>query len=126
MALWIIYNVIVTIILLNLLVAMMNVAMNEVVENRVSSWKYHRTCVWMDYCGKSVVMPSPVNLFIILLDIMVCFVYSPCHLCGCVENETELIRRWKTMKKMKYLDLIKGLKMRYVQHNCRHELCNGF
>ena len=40
--LWGIYNTIIVIILLNLLIALMNVAMDAIVENKVASWKYHR------------------------------------------------------------------------------------
>ena len=45
--LWGIYNTIIVIILLNLLIALMNVAMDAIVENKVASWKYHRYgCDW--------------------------------------------------------------------------------
>ena len=42
LAMWGTYNVIIVIILLNLLIAMMNVAMEAITEDRVASWKYHR------------------------------------------------------------------------------------
>ncbi len=45
--LWFAYNAIVVIVLLNLLIALMNVATNAVVEDRVVSWKYHRQGYWL-------------------------------------------------------------------------------
>ncbi len=70
LVLWFIYNGIVVIVLLNLLIALMNVATNAVVEDRISSWKYHRTHLWMDYCNKAVVLPPPFNLLGIIVDVV--------------------------------------------------------
>jgi hypothetical protein len=56
------YNVVIVIILLNLLVALMGDVMCVVEDDKINNWKFHRTHVWMEYCRKVAVLPSPLNL----------------------------------------------------------------
>ena len=70
LVLWGLYNIIVVIILLNLLVALLSVLMSTIQERKLDTWKYHRTHLWIKYCSKTVVLPSPLNL----LDYFICFI----------------------------------------------------
>ena len=45
LCLWAIYNIVTVIVLLNILIALMNATMESIVDNKVASWKYHRTQV---------------------------------------------------------------------------------
>ena len=155
LVLWGIYNTIIVIILLNLLIALMNVAMEAIVENKVASWKYqrlvewvivfcktilhlnrssfNRTQVWMDYCQRSVVLPSPFNIAAFLADIVVFMADSPlrtcARLCRCRDPEEEgeeELRRQQAMqiKEKQYNDLLRGLVAKYM-NDCSQGKASG-
>ena len=114
LVLWGVYNTIVAIILLNLLIAMMSGAMDEMTTYKVASWKYNSTQVWLDYCDDSI-LPSPLNLFDILLDFIIAILCTPCKLC-CREDADEKMRKMvcKIKRKEKYKELVKTLTVRYA------------
>ena len=68
-AIWFLYYVVVLIVLFNILIALMNVVTNADLENGINTWKYHRTLLWMRYCGKRVVLPSPMNIIDLLITL---------------------------------------------------------
>ena len=78
LTIWGVYNIIVVVILLNLLIALMNEAMENITENKLANWKYHRTHVWMDYCNESVVLPAPMNLVNIVVGLFKVFCCNDC------------------------------------------------
>ncbi|XP_059092149.1 short transient receptor potential channel 5-like [Tigriopus californicus] len=78
LSIWGVYNVIIVVILLNLLIALMNEAMESITENKLASWKYHRTHVWMDYCNNAIVLPAPLNLINLFVDIFICLCCNDC------------------------------------------------
>ena len=65
-----VYNIATSIVLLNLLVALMGDVMAELAEDKVNSWKYHRTKVWMEYCRRRAILPSPFNLPDVVLNMV--------------------------------------------------------
>ena len=67
--LWFLYYVVVTIVLFNILIALMNVATMNKLEDTINTWKYNRSLLWMRFCGKSVVLPSPMNILDLILTL---------------------------------------------------------
>ena len=60
-ALWYLYFLVVTIVLVNLLIALMNTTINNI--ESVDTWMYHRTLLWMRFCNRNaVVLLPPMNL----------------------------------------------------------------
>ncbi len=43
-------------------------------ENKLTTWKYHRTQLWMEYCNREVILPSPFNLVNYAFDLVVIIV----------------------------------------------------
>ena len=40
-------------------------------ENKLTTWKYHRTQLWMEYCNREVILPSPFNLVNYAFDLVI-------------------------------------------------------
>ena len=72
LALWYLYFLIVVIVLVNLLIALMNSVMGSIQRNAVSWWKYSQTLLWMRFCSKGVVLPSPLNLVDLIIRLLLC------------------------------------------------------
>eukprot|EP00095_Tigriopus_kingsejongensis_P004592 maker-scaffold416_size178335-snap-gene-0.25 protein:Tk04592 transcript:maker-scaffold416_size178335-snap-gene-0.25-mRNA-1 annotation:"short transient receptor potential channel 5-like" len=115
LTLWGIYNVIIVVILLNLLIALMNEAMASITENKLASWKYHRTHVWMDYCNKAVVLPAPMNLINLMVDIFKCLCCNECvdkYIPEVIKLDTSL--EDDKLEHQQYHDLMRVLVSKYV------------
>ncbi|GAA47280.1 short transient receptor potential channel 6, partial [Clonorchis sinensis] len=60
--LYAIYNACMTIILLNMLIAMMSKSFDEIQGDRLEEWKFARASLWMVYIDQEGVLPPPLNL----------------------------------------------------------------
>ncbi len=45
-------------------------------ENKLTTWKYHRTQLWMEYCNREVILPSPFNLVNYAFDLVMMVTFS--------------------------------------------------
>jgi hypothetical protein len=108
LVLWFAYNVIITVVLLNLLISLMNVTIIAR-DDTTELWKYHRTHVWMDYCNESVVLPSPLNL----VDWVVRQCCQRC--CQRKQQERQASERKQNLEQSaEYMALIKRLVAKYT------------
>ncbi|GFU00255.1 short transient receptor potential channel 3 [Nephila pilipes] len=60
--LWATYEVLMTIALVNTLIAILSNTFQRVVDNSDVEFKYHRTILWMHFFDDSTLVPSPFNL----------------------------------------------------------------
>ena len=67
--LWFSYYIIMIVVLLNLLIALMNVKTSSDLENGIDTWKFHRTQLWMRFCKKNIILPPPMNIVDILITL---------------------------------------------------------
>ena len=74
LVLWFSYYGTVTIVILNLLIALMNVKTQNDLENGIETWKFHRIQLWMRFCNKSVTLPPPMNLVDIIITVPTRFI----------------------------------------------------
>ena len=120
LVLWALYNTIVAIVLLNLLIALMNATMSIIQENKINSWKYNRTQLWMEYCNHQVsiewssksegikickmqvIIPPPMNLIGCFLDLFGC--------CNCWKQPVSPER----VDTDQYRQLLKSLMAKYI------------
>ena len=75
LAMWYVYFLIVVVVLINMLIALMNSVMARIQINSVSEWKYSQTLLWMRFCSKGVVLPSPLNLIDFIVRLFMCLIH---------------------------------------------------
>lgn len=103
LTLWGFYNVLVTIIMLNLLIALMSSTMEAIQSGKIVNWKFHWTQLWMEYCFKSIILPPPMNLLQLAQGI-----------CLCCQSSQELAPQHST-EEIEYTDLLDDLKEEYLK-----------
>ena len=65
------YQIVVIIIILNLLIAMMNVTMQKLQDKKLLYWKFARTSLWLEFMEGGIVLPPPLLLFPVILTLLV-------------------------------------------------------
>ena len=119
-AMWYSYFFIVSIVLVNLLIALMNTTLNGI--ESVDTWMYYRTLLWLQFCHSNVILPPPMNLFWSLISLPRRFLRllrPPC----CQIQEESSNSTVDLMEKLKlqteYLKLMDDLVTRYAR-DARH------
>ena len=119
MVLYLTYHVIAIVILLNMLIAMMNLSYEQIVRKSDNEWKFSRSRLWMSYFENGKTVPPPFNIIV-----------SPKTMVGllrkvrtlCVADLQELQQRQNLNKvasklrdlERKYQDVMTNLTQRYI------------
>eukprot|EP00094_Tigriopus_californicus_P013728 TCALIF_13284-PA protein Name:"Similar to TRPC1 Short transient receptor potential channel 1 (Oryctolagus cuniculus)" AED:0.23 eAED:0.23 QI:0/0.5/0.33/0.66/0/0/3/161/803 len=104
LTLWGVYNILISIIMLNLLIALMSSTMEVIQSGKIINWKFHWTQLWMDYCFKFIILPPPINLLQLVLG-----------MCQCCRDSQDLTPPHST-EEIEYTDLLDDLKEEYLKN----------
>ena len=72
--LFMMYQVTIIIILLNLLIAVMNSTIQRYQDRKQLYWKFARTSVWIDYFDDYMALPSPFSIFSVAWTLTYAFI----------------------------------------------------
>lgn len=121
--LWYLYNLVASVVLVNLLIALMGVIMSEIKNNRINTWKYQRLFIWTKYCGKKVLLPPPMNILDILVSAFTACYRRLSDICagGCHPKQTPIPANDEGHEREKrYRKLIHSLATKYASlRDCR-------
>ena len=119
MFMYLVYHIIAIVVLLNMLIAMMNLSYEQIETKSDNEWKFSRSRLWMSYFEEGKTVPPPFNIIISPKSVYK-FVLRIRTLC--VSDLQELKQRQKATKvqskmrelERKYQDVMTNLTQRYI------------
>ena len=119
MVMYLVYHIIAIVVLLNMLIAMMNLSYEQIEMKSDNEWKFSRSRLWMSYFEDGKTVPPPFNIIISPKSVYK-FIHKIRTLC--VSDLQELKKRQKATKlqskmrelERKYQDSMTNLTQRYI------------